>query len=380
MRIPVHRAVVLAGASALVGLGLGLSVPAVASGPSAPPGSRAESEAAFPHMDHVFVIMMENTGYNSLLTPSNTNTTYIQYLAQTYGLATHYYGVTHTSLPNYVAATSGSTWGSHSDDEAQANDGYFNHFSLFDELSQAHVSWAGYMESMPSAGFTGTKSSTGLYVRKHNPFMQYPDIFDNPRLADNVMPLTTLTTALRSGHVAQFVWITPNVCNDMHGGAATCPYATSPTSPNQAKLYQDGDAFLHTWITAITHSKSWTGNSAIFVTWDEGSYADTAPYGPLDDSGCCDSPVLAKQPVTPVTATGGDLAGGNVYGGGHVPMIVIARNGARHATDSAPANHYSLLQTIELNWNLPLLGNAGDKVQVQSLAPLLLPGHARSDQ
>jgi hypothetical protein len=32
-----------------------------------PPG-----HAAFAHMDHVFVIMMENTSYNDLLNPSNT--------------------------------------------------------------------------------------------------------------------------------------------------------------------------------------------------------------------------------------------------------------------------------------------------------------------
>jgi hypothetical protein len=52
-------------------------------------------------------------------------------------------------------------------------------------------------------------------------------------------------------------------------------------------------------------------------------------------------------------------------------MIVIARHGARGTTDETPTNHYSLLQTIELNWNLPFLGNASDTIQVQSLAPLL---------
>jgi hypothetical protein len=58
-------------------------------------------------------------------------------------------------------------------------------------------------------------------------------------------------------------------------------------------------------------------------------------------------------------------------------MIVVARNGARGRTDSAPTNHYSLLQTIEMNWGLPFLGNASDTVQVRSLAPLLEParGH-----
>jgi hypothetical protein len=58
-------------------------------------------------------------------------------------------------------------------------------------------------------------------------------------------------------------------------------------------------------------------------------------------------------------------------------MIVVARNGARHEQDSTPTNHYSLLQTVELSWGLPLLGNASDTIQVKSLAPLLSPssGH-----
>ena len=187
----------MGGASILVGLAIGLSVPAmatsVATRAAVPHDGRS---GGFSHMGHVFVIMMENTSYNDLLNPSNTNTTYIQSIASTYGLATAYSGVTHTSLPNYVAVSSGSTWGSNADDEAQADQGYFNHLSLFDQLSHARVSWRGYMESMPSAGYAGnygsctnpapdpdcTSSSTGtaLYVRKHNPFMQYPDIFNNP--------------------------------------------------------------------------------------------------------------------------------------------------------------------------------------------------------
>ena len=63
-------------------------------------------------------------------------------------------------------------------------------------------------------------------------------------------------------------------------------------------------------------------------------------------------------------------ATGTVYGGGHVPIIVVAR-GVGHRVDSAFAGHYSLLQTIEQNFGLPLLGNAGDIVQVGNLSSLL---------
>jgi phosphatidylinositol-3-phosphatase len=390
MRLGLPGAVLIAGASVLIGL----SMPAVAASSGSSQLAGSENRAPFPHLDHVFVIMMENTSYSDLLNPSNTNTTFIQSLASTYGLETNYFGVTHVSMPNYVAATSGSNWGSNSDDEAQADKGFFNHLSLTDQFNQAGVSWKGYMESMPSVGYTGnfgdcttstsapdpdctsTPSDTGtaLYVRKHNPFMQYPDVFTNPQLADNVVPLTQLTSDLNSGDVPQFAWISPNICNDMHGGAPACPFANSPTDQFQATLYRDGDTFLQTWVTAIMHSRAWTGHSAIFVTWDEGGFADNSPFGPNDISGCCDSPALPSSPVNPATGGGGDLVGGTLYGGGHVPMIVIARHGARGVMDATPANHYSLLQTIELNWNLALLGNASDTIQVHSLAPLLT-GH-----
>jgi phosphatidylinositol-3-phosphatase len=400
LRIHLSSALFLAGASALVGAGISLSVPAGAAGPvanqarlSSEFGARGPQPAPFPHLDHIFVIMMENTSYSDLLDPANTNTTFIQSLAQDYGLETAYYGVTHTSLPNYVAVTSGSTWGSNADDEAQADQGYFNHLNLADQLDQAGVSWKGYMESMPAAGYTGNygdcttagnpdpqctaggDTGTALYVRKHNPFMQYPDIFNNPPRAANVVPLSQLTSDLSSGHVAQFVWISPNICNDMHGGAPECPYPNtdSLTDPNQEALFQDGDQFINTWVTAIMGSRAWRANSAIFVTWDEGGYEAAAPFGPEDNSGCCDSPVLPATPPDPTAGSGGDLVGGTLYAGGHVPMIVVARHGARGATDPTPANHYSLLQTIEQNWGLPFLGNASDTLQVQSLAPLLTP-------
>lgn len=39
-------------------------------------------------------------------------------------------------------------------------------------------------------------------------------------------------------------------------------------------------------------------------------------------------------------------------------MIVIAK-GVGHRVDSTLADHYSLLRTVEENFGLPLLGNAG---------------------
>jgi phospholipase C len=340
---------------------------AVSAGPVSG-SSRSDSPPGVPPLKHVFVIMMENTSYNDLLSPSNQNTAFIQQLAGNNGLATNYFGVTHVSLPNYIAATSGQTWGSNSDDIAQAP--LFDHQNLVDQLEAAGVSWKAYMENLPFPGDLVSATPDGLYVRKHNPFLMYPDVYNNPARSDNVVPLTQLSTDLSTGKVPQFVWITPNICNDMHGGPATCPFPNSPTDPLQAALYKDGDNFLRTWVGLITHSKAWTGHSAIFITWDEGGFEDSPPFGPTDISPGPDSPILPATPANPATGGGGDLAGGTVYGGGHVPMIVVAR-GVGHRVDSAFAGHYSLLQTIEQNFGLPLLGNAGDTVQVGNLSSLL---------
>jgi phosphatidylinositol-3-phosphatase len=342
--------------------------PMAASAGPASGSSRSDPPPGVPPLKHVFVIMMENTSYDALLSPGNLNTTFIQQLAADNGLATNYFGVTHVSLPNYIATTSGQTWGSNSDDVAQAP--LFDHQNLVDQLEAAGVSWKAYMENLPSPGDLVSQTPDGLYVRKHDPFLMYPDVYNNPARAGNVVPLTQLSTDLATGNVPQFVWITPNICNDMHGGAASCPFPSSPTDPLQAALYKDGDNFLRTWVGLITHSKAWTGHSAIFITWDEGGFEDEPPFGPTDISPGPDSPILPTTPANPVTGGGGDLAGGTVYGGGHVPMIVVAR-GVGHRVDSAFAGHYSLLQTIEQNFRLPLLGNAGDTVQVGNLSPLL---------
>jgi len=120
--------------------------------------------------------------------------------------------------------------------------------------------------------------------------------------AGNVVPLTQLSTDLSSGKVPQFVWISPNICNDMHGGATACPFPNSPTDANQAALYKDGDTFLRTWVGAITHSRAWTNHSAIFITWDEGGFEDQSPFGPTDIRPGPDSPILPATPPIPPAA------------------------------------------------------------------------------
>ena len=129
--------------------------------------------------DHIFVIMLENHSQSSVI--DNANAPYITSLAHTYGMAANYYGITHPSLPNYVGAISGSNWFVNDDNPANR----FDHTNLVDQLEASHHSWAAYMETMPSAGFTGDQypADAALYVSKHNPFVLFDDIRNNPNPA-----------------------------------------------------------------------------------------------------------------------------------------------------------------------------------------------------
>jgi phosphatidylinositol-3-phosphatase len=73
-----------------------------------------------PHLDHVFVIMMENHGYNQLI--GNPNAPFIDKYAQTANLATNYFAIAHPSLTNYLEVVGGSNFGVQTDNPPDWHD------------------------------------------------------------------------------------------------------------------------------------------------------------------------------------------------------------------------------------------------------------------
>jgi hypothetical protein len=347
-------------------------------------------QSANAHLDHVFVIMLENHSKSSVI--DDANAPYITELAHTYGEAVDYYGVTHPSEPNYIAAISGSNWFVNDDNPNNR----FDHTNLVDQLEAHGISWAAYMESMPSAGWLGDNypsDSNALYASKHDPFVLFSDIRNDPARLANVKPFTSFAADMASGHAASFVWISPNQCHDMHGGVSTaiapdgsdgtpCPYGSAKDDPNDAALKAKADAFVQSTVETIMSSKAWTGNSAIFILTDENDYTgDTSTDGWESAAGCCDSPILPDgyqfmgshgTPDGNVWHCTGDQPQPCMYGGGLIPAIVVTRNGPRGYVSQTAYNHYSLLRTIEQNWNLGYLGAASDSAQVQSMNDLLV--------
>jgi hypothetical protein len=84
-----------------------LSAPMFADQDDAPRG--------IPHLDHVFVIMMENHGYQQVI--NNPNEPYLNSLiaSKKVNLATNYFAVGHPSLTNYLEIVGGSNFGIRSD-------------------------------------------------------------------------------------------------------------------------------------------------------------------------------------------------------------------------------------------------------------------------
>jgi hypothetical protein len=66
-----------------------------------------------PHLDHVFVIVMENHGYEQII--GNPNAPFANQYAKSANTATNYFAVAHPSLTNYLEIAGGSNFGVHSD-------------------------------------------------------------------------------------------------------------------------------------------------------------------------------------------------------------------------------------------------------------------------
>ena len=349
-----------AGVLALVGTALGTGASA-ASGDHAAPQSHRHG----PALDHIFVIMLENHSQSSVI--DDPNAPYLTSLAHTYGMADQYYGVTHPSMPNYLAAIAGDNFGIQ--DDSDQNVVNLDRPNLAQELSSAGIRWGAYMQDLPAdklARFGPTVDGTDvpLYAKKHNPFVLFDGI-KNTSLLDNVKDYSALGSDLNSRNAPRFVWISPNQCNDMHGGVyatvpdhpeTPCPYGSTKDDANDAALKAKADAFVHQAVTTIMTSHAWTKHSAIFIVTDENDYTGNAETGGWENAdGCCDSPyVAAADPRVSGTWPGG------TYGGGLIPAIVVSASGPRGYVDHTAYNHYSLLTTIQQNWGLTYTGHAGD--------------------
>lgn len=261
------------------------------------------SAVAASRVSHVFVIVMENKERDDVI--GSPTSPYVNSLARRYASADGYYGVTHPSLPNYLAMTAGTTFGVRSD----CTDCQQSGRSIADQFEAAGVSWRAYMGDMPRPCFTGAGS--GEYAKKHDPFAYYRSVVANrSRCASRIVPESRLNGDLKAGRLPRFAFLSPGLCDDTHD----CP-------PDV------GDHYLSKRVPAILRGLGPHG--FLVLTWDEGS----------SDAGCC----------------------GGLGQGGRVPTIIAGPGVRRGARLSGPYTHYSTLRTIEDALRLPRLRLAGDR-------------------
>ncbi len=219
------------------------------SGPSGTPGGPAAnaptSSPAQAIPVHVFVVVMENTAYSGALAQPT-----IARLAATYGLATDYHAVAHPSLPNYLAMTSGETFGITDDDYHQ-----LPLTGIGVQLDQKHVPWRAYFEGLTGDCFT----SPAPYALKHDAYAYFggscpSQVVDISKLGADL--------ALPADQAPRLSWITPGLCHDGHD----CDLSV-------AAQYLDG------LVGQITASPAWKAGGVLFITWDEddGSASNHVP-------------------------------------------------------------------------------------------------------
>lgn len=286
--------------------GAGAPVPTTAAPTTAPPVTTPAPATTAPAPrpgtpPHVMVVVMENREDSDVL--GSPDAPYLNGLARRYGVATASYGRTHPSLPNYLDLISGSTHGITSDCTGCSVDGT----TLVDQLAAAGIPWRAYMEALPHPCYTSASASGG-YARKHDPFVYFRHLVADPALCGQVVPAGRLTADLASAAPPDFVWLTPNLCDDGHD----CSTATA-------------DRWMRRTLGPVLASPWFAAGGILVVTYDEGG----------SDASCC-----------------------GVAAGGRIATVVVTDRVPGGRRWSRPVDHAGILGTIEDLYGLPRLGEA----------------------
>ena len=227
---------------------------------------------------HVFVILMENHSWSSI--KGSSSAPYINSLLTKGAHAENYKTppANHPSEANYIWLEAGGNMGVTDD-----NDPSSHHFAATDhlttQLTAAGFTWKAYAEDINGSACPLT--STGLYGVKHTPQLFFDDVTDNNSKTSanciaHVRPYTELASDLTANRVANYNFITPNLCNDMHGDLNGC-------IPGLVNTVRRGDDWLKAQVPKLLASQAYADHGAIFILWDEGDepLGQTASDGPM---------------------------------------------------------------------------------------------------
>lgn len=285
--------------------------------------------ASYPSIKHIFVILEENHDWESIY--KNTDAPYINKSLLPQGAyAGNYHNISvnlgelHPSELNYIFIEAGMVaFPDHTfttDNPPAFNNSTSSQDHLVSLLVKNGYTWSSYQEGI--SGKDCPISPNNNYDPKHNPFVYFQDVSGNPPsntnqyCQDHMKPLSKLKNDLAAGRIANYVFITPNLKNDMHDGTIA-----------------EADSWLSQIVPIISNSKTFKKDGALFITWDEGSETSDKKND-----------------------------GNNPIG-----MIIESPFVKKNYTNTIAYSHASLLKTIEEIFNItPFLGLAKDP-QTQDL-------------
>jgi len=213
----------------------------------------AVTAARIPRPAHTIVIIEENKTFAQIV--GNGSAPFINALAKRGALFTNAHGVTHPSLPNYLALFSGRT--NDNGDGCPATGISPEAPNLASELLSKHLTFTGYAEALPATG--SAVCSAGTYARKHAPWVAFSNVPPVDAKSFVALPAYNLLPTV--------AFVIPDVDDDMHDGTIAA-----------------GDQWLRSHLASLV---AWADShdSLVVLTWDEGyDAADSIPtmfYGPM---------------------------------------------------------------------------------------------------
>lgn len=177
-----------------------------------------------PAWDHLVIVIEENKSFSQVI-GNPASAPYINNTLKSGGASLlDMYAITHPSQPNYLQFFSGDNQGVTTDDDTSGMSP-FNSANLGAELIAAGRSFAGYSENLPVVGYTGFEADGGLYVRRHNPWVQWQS--DDAPAANHLAPTTNQpftefpTTPAGFAGLPTVSIVVPNNANNMHDGTVS---------------------------------------------------------------------------------------------------------------------------------------------------------------
>jgi hypothetical protein len=229
-------------------------------------------------------------------------------------------------------------------------------------------------------------------------------IDDAPSCATHVVNFDGLAADLAEERTTpNFVFITPNLCNDGHDGSGTGASGTTCANGQPGGL-TSADAFLKTWVPKILESPAYKKDGLLIITFDESNYTESVSVNPstgqetvdITFSGqtCCDQqPGPNLNGVRPGTVTLLNTPTlvenivDNGYGGDRIGALLLSPFVKPSSTSDTPYNHYALLKSIEDIFHLGHIGYAADDLKTHYFLDTIgededvfLPGPGRSHQ